>query len=45
MILYENIAADNFLFHYDEYGKAVSVEPRMFQVTLEKVLAATLSQR
>jgi len=37
-ISYGNVAADDFLFHYDEYGKAVSVEPRMFRVTLEREL-------
>ena len=37
-ISYGNVAADEFLFHFDEYGSAVSVEPRMLRVTLKKGL-------
>ena len=35
-ISYGNIVLDDFLFYFDEFGKAVSVEPQMLQVILEK---------
>ena len=35
-ILYGNIAIDEFLFQFDEYGYAVSIEPRALRVTLQK---------
>jgi len=37
-ILYGNTALDEFLFHFDEYGKAVSIEPRSLRVILQKEL-------
>ena len=37
-ISYGNVAADDFLFHFDEYGSVVSLEPRMFRVALRKVV-------
>jgi len=36
--IYGNIGLDEFLFHFDEHGRAVSVEPRALRVTLQKVL-------
>ena len=35
-VLYGNVALDEFLFHFDQYGRAVSVEPRFLRVTLQK---------
>jgi hypothetical protein len=37
-VMYGNVALDEFLFHFDEYGRAVGIEPRMFRVTLQKAL-------
>jgi len=35
-ITYGNVALDDFLFRFDGYGRAVSVEPRIARVILEK---------
>ena len=35
---YGNVAADDFLFHFDKYGNVVSMEPRMLRVILKKGL-------
>jgi len=35
-VYYGDVAIDEFLFHFDEYGRAVSVEPRFLRVILQK---------
>lgn len=35
---YGNVAVDEFLFQFDDYGRAVSMEPRTFRITLKKVV-------
>ena len=35
---YGNVGVDEFVFHFDEYGRGVSVEPRAFRITLKKGL-------
>lgn len=36
--MYGIVGLDEFLFHFDENGRAVSVEPRALRATLQKVL-------
>jgi hypothetical protein len=36
--MYGSVGLDEFLFHFDEYGRVVSVEPRAFRVTMQKDL-------
>lgn len=35
-VFYGDIAIDEFLFHFDEQGRAVSIEPRFLRVILQK---------
>jgi hypothetical protein len=36
-VMYGNVAVDEFVFQFDEYGKAVSVEPKTLRITLQKI--------
>lgn len=37
-IMYGNVGLDDFVFHFDEYRRAVGLEPRTLRVTLQKDL-------